>query len=342
MSRRLVNRAGSTVARSSAPVSSSSTTTLPDYEPPSCPLNEHARRALGDLTKDRGTATYQTQLKESLRLLGASVYDLHERLREQSERLEALRSKREEKGTDKTEEEERLEAHVQELETSVNGLTEKSESAVRDLIDKKAELEDESVVLHDLYTQAVTQHASALPPRRTRGSGQDVDETNVDEDSVNEPPPPNSTLQAFESRRNDKLSDYTSMSTHERYGLNNDYAAFKKLWHDAKVGPDGVPLPDASRWFNADGQPNMGGTEGDGDFDDEIAVAREVISINCPLTLMPMEEPYTNRKCKHTFEKSSLLNYLPIRGGNKQCPQTGCSNVRAIPVIVLANKWNAF
>ncbi|KJZ78605.1 hypothetical protein HIM_01996 [Hirsutella minnesotensis 3608] len=39
-----------------------------------------------------------------------------------------------------------------------------------------------------------------------------------------------------------------------------------------------------------------------------------------------MEEPYSNVKCKHTFEKAAILDYLPARGGNAvQCPQTGCS-----------------
>ncbi|KAH7175783.1 zinc-finger of the MIZ type in Nse subunit-domain-containing protein [Dactylonectria macrodidyma] len=325
MSRRLVHRSGAAVA------SSRTATELPDYQSPSCPLNEAARRALGDLSNNRGTVEYQMHLKDSVRLIGSSVGDLHERLREQRERLAALCAKREEKGTEKSSEEEQLEAHVADFETQVQALTDKSEKAIRDLIDRRAELEDESDILGDLYTVAASDasHANLDPSQRSGRHSGDRHSQSEEEDDEGEAKPVvsfPSVIEVLKKQRLKKATEYSALSMQQRYALNNDYAAFKKLWHDAMAGEDGPPLPDASRWFRPDGQPVMRELADDdaGDDDDDIAVAREVLSIKCPLTLQPMEQPYSNRKCKHIFEKAALLDYLSMRG-EKQCPQTGCS-----------------
>ncbi|KAM0439923.1 hypothetical protein ACHAPT_001021 [Fusarium lateritium] len=319
MSRRILNRSGASVA------SSSSTTALPEYQPPSCPLSDAARRSLNDLSHARTTAVYQQQLGDSLRLLGSSVGDLHEQLREQRDRLEAIRTKRQEKSTEKTPDEERLDDHVTDLEARVNALTDSSEEAIRALIDYGAELEDEGIIITDLYNAAAADQAQSQRRSGQRDDAEGSTESGDDVDSKDLAAPSN--LERFKAMRAKKKADYTAMDMHQRYALNNDYAAFKKLWHDSMAGEDGPPLPDASRWFRPDGRPVMRATSpgaADDDDDDDIAVAREVLSINCPLTLQPMKQPFSNRKCKHTFEKAALLDYLPVRG-EAQCPQTGCS-----------------
>ena len=351
MSRRLVNR-GRSSAVPSSPARSRASTALPTYEPPSCPLNDSARKALGELSNNRDAGGYGTHLKDSVNYLGHSVIDLQERLRGQRDRLANLRRRRAEKGIDdKTPDEVRLETHLASLSENVNSLSRESEVAVRDLIDRRAELEDQATVLGDLYTAAVTQEnaANATGNRRTRNSRttaaqqedpeaaeaqQDAAAAAEDEAEDTKPPPPASTRDAFRESRALKRSEFQQLTPYQRYAVNNDYANFKKLWHDGATPDDGPPLPDASRWFRADGEPVLPSaadgqleedTGGDGS-DDDIAVAREVISLRCPLSLRPLEEPYTNQKCKHTFEKSYLLEYLPARG-SVQCPQTGCSEV---------------
>ncbi|KAK2673437.1 hypothetical protein RAB80_010980 [Fusarium oxysporum f. sp. vasinfectum] len=307
MSRRGINRTGN------------SYTELPEYEPPACPLTDAARRKLHDLSNTRSTAAYQQQINESVRLLGFSVSDIHERLRVQREELARLKARREEKGTEKSEDEQRLEAHLPELEERINTLTAASEQAIRDMIDRRAELEDEVVIFSELYDTASTEAVQQRQVEAQRG----------EQDDEQEPLAATSLLEVYKELRQKKDTEYTKMSVHQRYALNNDYAGFKKLWHDAMAGDEGPPLPDASRWFTPDGEPIMtgdvsGAGAGGGDDDDEIAVEREVKSINCPLTLQPMKDPYTNRNCKHTFEKAALLEYLPMRG-ESQCPQAGCS-----------------
>jgi hypothetical protein len=311
MSRRLLNRPGG----SSNP-SSLSTIALPDYEPPACPLTDTARRNLNDLSNTRTSAVYQQQVSESIRLLGFSVSDIHERLRTQRENLESQKARREEKGTDKTEDEQRLEAHLTKFEERVNELTESSEKAVRELIDHRAELEDEAGILSELHDITSAEAHQQRQDQEEQGEGDDQ------KDQV----AASSVVETFNDLRVKKEAEYKNMSAHQRYALNNDYVGFKKLWHDAAAGEEGPPLPDTSRWFTQDGEPVMDGAAAGAadDDDDDIAVARETISINCPLTLQPMKDPYTNRNCKHTFEKSALFEYLPMRG-ESQCPQAGCS-----------------
>lgn len=358
MSRRLLNRGRASGADSSPARTGSSSAALPGYEPPSCPLNDSARRALGELSNNRGTLAYETQLKDSVRHLGLSVSDLHERLLAQQLRLDHLRERRQERGSDKTQDEQRLENHLVELEKEVDELTHEAEQSVRDIIDHRAQLEDETNVLGDLYTNAATsanthgdaQVSSARESRRRNRAvqeedepqqmeGEGIEQQTQDEREDQKEEPVRSTLEAFRDGQAHKQAIYEALTPYERYSVNNDYAGFKKLWHDAAAGEDGPPLADATRWFRSDGRPVMSrpgashrrSTMGsvDADEDDDIAVAREVLSMNCPLTLRPMDEPYSNVKCKHTFEKAAILDYLPARG-QVQCPQTGCSQVRTV------------
>lgn len=324
MSRRLVNRSGSQRHGRGAPAASAvgddDTDTFEpiEYEPPEFPLNDHARSKLGDLSRVRELSGYQNHMKEALRNLGLSVYDVQQRLSERRERLEQLRTRREERGMDKTADEERLEAHIKKLEREIGPLTDQSEAAVRQVIDLRAELEDDVAILGQLYTNAAVDNQNRQADLRNQG----------DEEAK---AAVQSTISELHSERASRKRDYAATAAHQRYGLDNDYVGFKKLWRDGLAGDDGPPLPHATRWFRQDGTPVMGisidaltGGHDDEDSDEELAVAREVISLNCPLTLRPLEQPYSNRKCKHTFEKSAIEEYLRSNR-EMQCPQTGCS-----------------
>ncbi|KAF7515403.1 hypothetical protein G7054_g14597 [Neopestalotiopsis clavispora] len=111
---------------------------------------------------------------------------------------------------------------------------------------------------------------------------------------------------------------------YQRYGLNNDYIQFKKLWHDA-AHRDGKALPDASKWFSSRGghQQHDGGDEdgdeeeGEDDEDDDLIVAREKKDLRCPLSMVMMQEPYTSAKCNHTFEKRAIQEFLRGHAGHQ-------------------------
>lgn len=331
MSRRLVNRAGSQRHGRGPTIEDDDPPTPNDveYEPPSFPLNEQARAKLGDLSRTRETSAYQNQMKEALRNLGLSVYDIQQRLSERRERLEQLRTRRQERGLEKSSDEERLEAHILKMEQQIGPLTDQSEAAVRHVIDLQVELQEDGAILGHLYTKAAMNNQNRQT--ETQNSNQE------------EAPTMQGTISELHSERKTRKENYEATAPSHRYAQENEYIAFKKLWRDGLAGEDGPPLPDASKWFRQDGTPVMGISidrltgGNDDDSDEDVAVAREVISLNCPLTLRPLVEPFSNRKCKHTFEKSAIMEYL---SSNRpmQCPQTGCSQVYLTSRLVHASQ----
>ena len=196
-------------------------------------------------------------------------------------------------------------------------------------------------------------------------NGNDDDDDDDDDDATNAqtnrgPPPPASAVSILAEERGVRAAAYAELGAYQKYSLNNDYIAFKQAWHYGMFPDSDVPLPDASHWFNAAGEParygpnrggngdedNNGGSgsngaqgnttetgNGDGgndeDEDDDLVVQREVISFKCPLSLVTMKDPYRSKKCKHTFERSAIIEYLcggppATRNQPKKCPQTGC------------------
>lgn len=147
-----------------------------------------------------------------------------------------------------------------------------------------------------------------------------------------------------------------------RYAENNEYKQFKQGIHEAaNQGDNAPPMPHARTWFpkengeraasgsrrrqnNTTDNTNNNDDDDDDDDDDEIQIAGFTQNLRCPLTLQAFTEPYSNNKCKHTFEKSAIIEYINDQGtvfhppqqagqarraGHRQakCPQTGCDQV---------------
>ncbi|KAM3503863.1 hypothetical protein MY11210_008562 [Beauveria gryllotalpidicola] len=348
MSQRLVNRAkSSAVNRTASPAPSG----LPEYEPPKYPLDDAARHALEKLSTDRKQTRYIRNLKSSTTNLANVVGDIQERLRQRREHLAQQKRRRKDKDPDNGQEHlDALEQHLDDYAHDVDAKSREAEANLRLLIDHRFALEDEGKVIGEIYTSATNaqaeQNTRRLQKERRREEAIEIAQANgglippQEEDGEDDKPSPvQSTLESFRKRHDDKRHDYEQLSVQERYSVNNEYANFKKLWHDAAQGEDGPPLPDASRWFGADGAPilptvalraargrSRTADRGGNDSDDDIAVAREVTSLRCPLSLEEFVQPYSNRKCRHTFEEEAIRNYLPA-GGQVQCPQTGCGQV---------------
>lgn len=131
----------------------------------------------------------------------------------------------------------------------------------------------------------------------------------------------------------------------------NDYRNFKGVVHDAQNHGDDVPVPHANTWFPEDNANQSSSsrrrqnnttdnTSNADDSDNDIVIQRSTTSLKCPLTLLTFKEPYTSLKCKHTFEKETILEYHRSTGtmfaqpgqpgrGTKiaKCPQPGCDSV---------------
>lgn len=65
-------------------------------------------------------------------------------------------------------------------------------------------------------------------------------------------------------------------------------------------------MPHASTWFPQEDNTN-GPSNGE---DDTLQVASERISIKCPITLLPMQDPVTSTKCPHSFEREAILSMM--------------------------------
>lgn len=311
------NRSRPSAAPSSHSQRSDEPAELPDYEPLAFPLTVEFQRALSQLSSNKDTRTYEQQLNKSINLLSASVRDLNDKYAERKENLRNFREKRGEDG-EKNDREKAEEKAMLMLKSTVPQLTNECDQAVRNAIDLKIELEDSGKALKETERQLEAGLASAAQKRSGRGEDdEDGDDGMPDADLPTVVGP----LQLLQNSKEQAASDYASRSLYEKYGLNNDYVGFKRLWHDA-VERDGEPLPDASRWFAE------AGGQDEAEDDEDLIIAEEHVDVRCPLSMVVMEDPYTSQKCKHTFEKNSIVQFLRSQpNGRAPCPQTGCGKV---------------
>ncbi|OTA83798.1 hypothetical protein M434DRAFT_83655 [Hypoxylon sp. CO27-5] len=305
------NRSRPSTGTSSSRAHNDGPVELPDYEPLSTPLSAEASRALSQLSTNKDTRKYEEQLNKSIELLSASVRDLNDKYSERKDSLKRLQEKRGANG-EKNDRERAEEKAVLALKNDVPRLTDECDLAVRSVIDLKVELEDGKAALRDTALR-VEKEAQVL---RARALDEDDDMADAD---IRGP------IAVLEQTKARAAETYASMTLYEKYGVNNDYIGFKRLWHDAVHGADGKPLPDASKWFS------QNGGDDEADEDDDLIVAEEHLDIHCPLSMVVMQDPYTSTVCKHTFEKDSIVQFLRTQPhGTARCPQTGCNKVVSI------------
>ncbi|KAI1472632.1 zinc-finger of the MIZ type in Nse subunit-domain-containing protein [Daldinia caldariorum] len=312
-SRRLQSGAERNRGRPSAPSShtqqDNGPVELPNYEPLACPLSAEYIRALTQLSTSKDTRKYEEQLNKSIELLSASVRDLNDKYEERKEALKKLQEKRADKD-EKSDRERAEEKAVLALKNEVPTLTNDCNLAVQSVIDLKIELEDGNAALRRTAQNVETEAANAARRRRGQGGDEDEDEEMADVNIT-------SPIELLEQAKKRAADDYASKTPYEKYGTNNDYIGFKRMWHDAVYGRGNKPLPHASKWFS------QNGGEDEASDDDDLIVAEEHLDIRCPLSLVVMKDPYTSTKCRHTFEKDSIIQFLGNR--RARCPQAGCN-----------------
>ncbi|KAK6066414.1 E3 SUMO-protein ligase nse2 [Seiridium cupressi] len=316
---------------------------LPPYEPLLCSLDLTARRALTELSNNATEARkYTAELANSTKLLGESVAEINDRYTEQKAKLRNRLEKQGADGGNPDEETQALQDAVEKLGQEVPELTRQCDEGVREVIDWGVELEDSRDALGTAVKEVedesreAEQREQAAKDRRERirearerrldnpHPEDEDDEEPEDEDEDEEAAEIRGPLKRLKANRTQLRADYEEKSLHQRYGLNNDYIQFKKLWHSAKHG-DNKPVPDPSRWFtnNYDDDGDEGDQE---DEDEDLIVAGEKKDLRCPLSMVMMREPYTSAKCNHTFEKTAIIEFLGSKPGHRaMCPQTGCS-----------------
>ncbi|KAI1810842.1 hypothetical protein GGS20DRAFT_150734 [Poronia punctata] len=295
---------------------------LPEYEPPSCPLNDAARRALAELcTHNADTRKYEEQLKKSVKSLTDSISEINDRHRERKEASKAKRSGRAQSAEEEEEDQVRSsqpkrddEDALHRLSEAVPQLSADCEAAVREVIDLRVELEDGRSAIQS--TTRKVEFESANARNRDGQEGEDDVMGNTQPDIIG-------PLRILRTEKEKAAADYARRSLEERYARDNDYVGFKRLWWDAVHGAEGKPLPDASRWFREN---HANDEEEEDEEDEDLVVAGEQVSIYCPLSMVVMDEPFTSTRCRHTFNKPAIVQFLRSQPNRTaQCPQTGCS-----------------
>jgi E3 SUMO-protein ligase NSE2 len=352
---RLVSRSQYSAPGRSAQQEQEGDDDLPPYEKPSCFLTDSAISQLTEISRyGYESKKYDDHIKHSMKSFGQSVAAVNDSLRNQQEALECYEEKKE--GSDKPEkksQKDELAEFSADFAPKVATFNEKAESCMRDLIDRQVELADVTAAasatadglkaLQRQYQQQQQQQQHAASEHtgpKQEGSRDGEGDIDMRDDQPGSRPVP-SALEMFERDGSERAQQNRALSMRDRYARNNDYAAFKKLWHDSMHGDDEVPLPDASRWFGENGNPviiypkrghgQAGGSNAEEakDEDDDLVIAGETLSFVCPLSLQEFTEPYSNQHCSHTFEKSAIVEFIRSSPNSTvQCPQTGCSQVR--------------
>lgn len=190
---------------------------LPPYEPPSCPLNPEAHRALDGL-QNHDYSKYKKHVETALNFLKGSAADINERLSERQDLVRRAEEKRREAGQSdepKTEEDTEREAYARHMEKRVGDLTTRAEKALRDLIDYSDEL-----AMHDSIMKDVSQNtARALEQSRQR-SHQNRENYNEEENGSRNTFAENvevpSAVELLKTAKHDYATNYSSKTMRER------------------------------------------------------------------------------------------------------------------------------
>jgi hypothetical protein len=165
-------------------------TALPPYEPPTCPLNESAKRSLANITMNLDLRKYEGHLNAAVKNITEFAGESNDRLYASKERVRRMAQRREaaQDDSEKTEAEEEAEQRAREMERKVEKLTKESEKALRDLIDYKQELVQQGGLLQRVSDEAAAAStaASASAAAASSSSRAAKRERRPDQDSEDE------------------------------------------------------------------------------------------------------------------------------------------------------------
>ena len=300
-------------------------------QPPAAPLNDEGQQSLTLLlqntaARDRLRRRHKNAA-EALSLIAGAVNDEAFTARARhGKKLQQLEAKGEE------EPEEELEGYNR-YQDQVKDVTKTLDLGVRGIIDDidwLANVPDalKAVAIKSGALAEETQRTQNTIPMTTQRSRRTADDEDEDAEMIGNDGEPTSTqldpsdaptalLQiAFEKR----ASAWNAKSLTDRYAETNEYRGFYKTLHDAKHPGDKeapVPVPHHTMWFAAEEGRQIdttakatGGDDDVADSDEDIAVDHVNIRTTCPLTLKPLEDPVTSKKCPHSFERGAFEQYL--------------------------------
>jgi hypothetical protein len=210
-------------------------TTLPPYEPPTCPLTTSGKRALDELRLNHDYSRYKKHLDTAILNVTNCTAESNDRLHTRKKQAKSYAEKRQQASSQSEEKKEAEEAALErarDLEKKVGNLTTKAEKALRDLIDYGDELAQQEDIL-----KSVGEYIAAAPAPTPRAAGRQRqrrlrdEDDDEDEDYANKnmnvgeeeqgPASDPSILSPFELLKNAKdeyASSYSSKSMKTRQG----------------------------------------------------------------------------------------------------------------------------
>ncbi|CAI7606918.1 unnamed protein product [Penicillium viridicatum] len=327
--------------RNATQTSVSEATPLPEYETPEAPLTVESQRQIAALLASQHLRTLRTHLQHATEKLTHSGGEVNERLSDARIRYEKLKEARRRQGDEDVDDDESNEEYqrLAEAETRVNAITARMEEKTRLIVDSEIKLQGLTDAMGQIEREEGETVAAALGVRQTRQQ-RARQRANADEDADGTEDPTDGDYEDEQERemreRNaqnppsrklvDKLTEgvqkWDELSLTERYASNNSYIGFYRMVHDSKFpGDDVPPLPHSSTWFEhmedantQSGAPartrNQNRRASPAGSDDDIAIERERISLKCPLTLTPYQDPVTSTKCPHSFEREAIMDMI--------------------------------
>lgn len=337
-------------------------TEAPEYQPPTFPLNPAAQRALAQLARSSNLLKLNKSISEAQTQLTDSAVQMNDRVTAATKSQKRTREKRQREQEGEDEEQTALEQELAQFQSKVDGMTQRMEESMRKLVDHQHSVEaikqslakTEQHARNTASTQASTQNARTQ--RRTRRTTNEDGEEEEEEDAGDEEypeftptdpaggtPGQVAPVDVFRSNVEDAKLRYQSLGQAERYTDDTAYVNFRETVHDA-VHSDKPEMPplDKNKWFSEGGAAAPGITNRNVDAenedeDDDLAISKATISTKCLLTLREFVEPYTSKKCPHSFEKEAILGLIAgserrtapapgQRAGEKCviCPVGGC------------------
>jgi hypothetical protein len=144
---------------------------------------------------------------------------------------------------------------------------------------------------------------------------------NLDEDRTAQP-----LNEVFASSYKTLFDDYKGKRQKERFDVaisKTAYKKFRRIIFEASHDPDEEEDEPLETYFD--------------DFeeaDEDMVVAREVVSYKCPLTKQYFEDPVTSSVCGHSFSKEAIYDVIHTqtvgRNGRIKCPVQACRHFYGI------------
>ncbi|KAJ5380786.1 uncharacterized protein N7496_003214 [Penicillium cataractarum] len=338
---------------------------VPEYQSPEAPLSKDDYHNLHQLLGKHSLEIVKKHIHDAGVNLTESVGEVSDRLRDAQTRYQKGKEKRrnEEDGQELDGGEDEEYQRLAEQERQVNSIVGRLEEKMRHVVDSEAKSIGLKDALEKLYKEEAQIQTILLPERQLRSRQRpmrrvndedgdaEMNEGEMDRESTpvrevrerNTQNPPRKRLDTSlaEDQRN-----WEALSLTQRYANNNTYTGFYRIMHDSKY-PDNEapPMPHSSTWFSHmddhDAGSDVGASGGSPSTrrtrnqrqpspadSDDVAIALERISLDCPLTLVRFRDPVTSTKCPHSFEHDAIMDMIsrsrPMPGGPPRVKAVKC------------------